>query len=1024
VTDVLTTLPAAREWLAKNPPKKGENHAQRVAAILHALELQSHQVACTWTSFTGPEGWHRVAHRNDLRFPRQIDAEFSDRLDLFCRVLAVVLDAAEANYIGAISALDGILGKPTPSREDLKLLGPHLAPGVTALTFVFSRLSVGWLLPLRESAAFSDPPEVVESHDGSVIHPTWPQGGYLERIAGEDPANVAATIEAIPTVNNENVHWCVVRAALKMPPREAARVAAHELSWLGSRPWLGHALPHVVEKLATHLATGGEFDAAKRLLGTALAFAAESKVDLPRRSETRVSSWDYNQIVQHGLHALAEHAPDVAKALLFELLDSCQANSAYAWRPAIEDHRHNLLPTPFDSLLTELRDLYETLVSDREPALRHAVAELESRQGMIYARLALHLLRKYGVIARDLVVERATAQERLDSSEQFHELAEMIRERFSDLTQVEQQKVLTALRINSSPEHLRSLLGYPEGADDDLVQPHVRSRRRKLFALLGSALPADARSEYESLCAEEGEPKQPTFPFSSGLVRTGPNPPIRAAELLALSDTDLVTYLRSWVPSGADPFEPSPDGLGLEVKACAKASPTRFSSLATAFQGLRPEYIAAVFWGLHEFVTSGAVEGSQETIDWDSVVALASHAAGQADIVNDDGYGAWTWPRRMAVDAVEDAAHAAINGDIARVRRAWRVLRVLLDDADPTNTRVASAGADPVTFAANTVRGQALDATINLATALGQVSSDDSATLGAELRLEIAKRADPGAEQSAAIRSVLARHFNHLYLLDAALAAALAPLLFPTTTAMSTERSMVWDTFLQWNEPSKATFEILFDNYSVAVDSAAGREGKAASQLGEHLVVLAVRGVIGPDSGNNLLQRFVENAPTSVRREALNHLGRGLYNEAGPLPPDLLACALTLWAWWEQSVLRRGDARDLAAFGWWVAAAHFDASWLLSTLARVLDMTNGELDWDHEVAEKFVELAPTMPSEVATCLQRFIETSPDHRIYQCLGALQNALTILSSGPTSAASTTMTSRLVARGFAEFRNPTGQ
>lgn len=52
-----------------------------------------------------------------MRFPRQIDEEFADRLNRFSNILAAVLDAAEANYAASISALDGLLEKPAPSQQ-------------------------------------------------------------------------------------------------------------------------------------------------------------------------------------------------------------------------------------------------------------------------------------------------------------------------------------------------------------------------------------------------------------------------------------------------------------------------------------------------------------------------------------------------------------------------------------------------------------------------------------------------------------------------------------------------------------------------------------------------------------------------------------------------------------------------------------------------------------------------------------------------------------------------------------------
>jgi hypothetical protein len=39
-----------------------------------------------------------------------------------------------------------------------------------------------------------------------------------------------------------------------------------------------------------------------------------------------------------------------------------------------------------------------------------------------------------------------------------------------------------------------------------------------------------------------------------------------------------------------------------------------------------------------------------------------------------------------------------------------------------------------------------------------------------------------------------------------------------------------------------------------------------------------------------------------------------------------------------------------------------------------------------------------MPNEVVQCLAKFIETSPDHRVYHCIASIQSALRTLASGP--------------------------
>jgi hypothetical protein len=144
-----------------------------------------------------------------------------------------------------------------------------------------------------------------------------------------------------------------------------------------------------------------------------------------------------------------------------------------------------------------------------------------------------------------------------------------------------------------------------------------------------------------------------------------------------------------------------------------------------------------------------------------------------------------------------------------------------------------------------------------------------------------------------------------------------------------------------------------------------------------------------------------------------------LHHDEPPAVPDFAERLIALWEWWEQIALKRDDATELAAFGWWFTSSAFESSWLLPKLTRLLDVTRGELDWDHEVAEKLASLAESMPNEVAECLAKFIETAPDHRVYHCMASIQSVLRTLATGPAAASGRSMSSRLVARGWPEFQ-----
>jgi hypothetical protein len=583
----------------------------------------------------------------------------------------------------------------------------------------------------------------------------------------------------------------------------------------------------------------------------------------------------------------------------------------------------------------------------------------------------------------------------------------MIQGNFGALSTTDQRRLVDALRENFSREHQQSLLGQ---VSDELLLAHEKSRKRKLFGLIVETADDDSvRAEYDALVAEAPPQKRPP----RGL-RVGPTSPLEVAELSTKSDMEVLAFLREWAPPSDDPFEDSREGLAHVLRACTAKDPERFAKLARELRGTYSGYGAAIFWGLHDAIAAKGTEErpNDSPIDFDSVLDLVEYISTQASD------SSARWAKRMAVDILGDAARMFRGAETARQRTVWRALNTLLTDPDPGPERVSESGKDHVTFAVNTVRGAALDTVCGLVSELG-ASGATASTLTEDIVAAILARADPNNEPSHAIRAIIARHFNLLFLFDEKVRAAASALLFPAPSSHEAQQHELWRTFLEWNPPAMRTFSCLKGSYESAVANAATSDAKAASLLGEHLVMLAVSELVESNGAMELLSQFVEQAPIAARRAALNHLGRTLYNDSEGVNEGVRERLVSIWHWWEQRSLATGTAADLAAFGWWFASPKFDPSWLLSTLDRILEATGGDLDWDDEVVDKLTSLAATLPLQVTKSLARFLEYPKPHRVAQNIGAIQAAIRVLRSGPAEDDARAIASRLVARGWPEFQ-----
>lgn len=1029
VCQVLITLPDAAASLeaTDQAKRKSDGHLSKIDAILDALGLSEHPEAGQWRSFIGrtPQAWNGAAHRDDLRRPRRPDEAFRTRFEQFVDVLHVVLSAAEGSYAKVLAKLDAVCEKATPTEDDIKTLAVHLAPGVTALSHVFDKLSASWIKPLRDLRVFADPPDVEVHADGAFSFPSWPQARYLRRVAAEAPGDVADTIEALPATSNESVHLAVIEAAAALPPEHAARVARHELPWIADSNWTSPLVPKAIGQLVVHLWSGAERRTALDALRAALALspAADESWSSP---EARTSAWSYGEFAKATLPLIGADDSPAAITLLLELVTQAKGERHLLLRRRVDAPGHPGLDEPLEILYAHLRDLLLAEAARSSDALRAIVTDLERKGSPVFDRLALHVLRVHGAVATDLVVERASDPSKLSAGDRDDEMTLMVRDRFPDLDIADRERVFNAIRETTTPEWLREEFG--ERLDDHHYAPLGQRRLLKWLRLLRDHLTTEQNHEYERLLAAYGVPAP-----RGSRVQFGPNPPRRAAELADLEDEELLTYLSEWKPESEDPFEPSRSGLGRELQTVVERDAARFSRLARAFRRHHPEYVGNVVWGLLNVIKRlnewnakpgdsrgerpEALPAANATLDWSSILDLIEWTATQKTISEAGADDNWTWARRMSVDLAEEVFVATTN-DPSLPWRVWDVIQSLLSDPDPTSQRAASTGYDDATFAINTVRGQALHAAIRIGTTWKRRSG--SQELLDSVRPALKERAKPEVEPALAIRSVLAMRFTDVCVIDEGLAEEVAATLFDGARD-DTARIAAWGSFLKWNQPWPGTYRILEPTYDAALRRL-GEDEAQDGELGKHLIWLAARGGLDFRVAGNQLQRFVASASAPARRHALDDVGRAIHRTKQALADDVRERLCGLWDWWAGLSLTSNDPSDLTAFGWWFSGNHFDASWTLQRLNEVLEATGGAIDWDHAVIKKLGKVVESHPIETAAALARFIDASDEWQARRNAPGIRVILTKLRDTAMSNVAREVASRLVARGWPDFRDLT--
>jgi len=1003
--DVLVRSPAVAAELSRLTRKKQgkkRRHTFEISAILVGFGLVTDDKARAWIEFADDGSWATASHRDALRSPRKPTDEFVARFDLFVDVLGSVLDAAESQYARVLHHLEEILIESEPTAEDLDLVATHLGTGVTALAPVFNQLSHTWLVPLRDRGLFRDPPSVRTYQDGSFSLPRWPQVDYLARIAPAAPEEVLATIESLPPTDNDSIHVGLLDAVTRLPAPFSSRVALLEIPWIESHRWRHGLLADKIIEVIESLIAQGESGTALALLQVALSFPTEpTRLRTPIAPHSRMPEWTYKRMLQNLVPTLSDQDPGLTRTILIGLLGAGAEQASPYWRTSIEDHEQNLVTSSLDALLATVRSLYEDQVSKGIIGLEAAVEELERSDKMVHRRLALHLLRLFGDSTPALVEARLTDQTLLETLPAYHEVRILLRDRFGTLTQAAQAAVIKSLRENASALHIRAAQ-LREGMNLEEIERRSESRWLHWLAVLGRSRPPELEAEYTSLARVHGTPAHPSHYAWVEHVRPPLSAGKTATELLALSDTELVQCLISSSP-GKSLWE----GEARDIHTAVVRDPIRMAQLAWQLNEIHPSFAAELLRGVHE--SAGSMPELRESFDWPSLLQLAE---AQTAAAGNDGANR-SWACMCAAEITADIAKYCDSMDV--VRRAWTTLSKLLAHVDPDNERSHAESSDADTLSLNSTRGIALYSAIEFLHALGKrpLPGEDFVK---RVSLEVAARASPEVEPSSAIRAVLSRHLSLFFTLDSAMASHVAATLFGPTAP---GRADAWRAFILWNNPSEATYRLLKDEYSAASARSGEDDLDVVEALGVHLLTLAAWDVIALDADHSPLEIFCRRANARARRHALGVLGRDLH---GPvkLPAAHIERLKVVFDWWlKQSAQNREPGEDLPAFGWWFSSNVFDSTWALSTLAKVLKLTHGTIEFEHKVCEMLQDFAVSHPQVVIQCLGRAVRNGGP-LIHRCEAAIRATLVALAATVEAGAAKDLASRLVAHGYLSFRD----
>jgi len=853
-----------------------------------------------------------------------------------------------------------------------------------------------WLTPLEERGFFSDPPAPLrDDTKGTIQFPPWPALQYLARMAtiAQAQDDVLRIALNIPETQNIIVHDLLAEIATNLPASMSAQFVARVPQWL-NRPHHG-ALPATLSTLIKHLATKGQPGAATEL--------ARATLDITKPRNRHITAhmevWYYGQLLKEALPSVTDAIGMGALTLASDLLQTAAPpytlggtatanDGSNHWHEKIEDDEdlHDIK----NHLVNATRNTAALLA--KQPAhTRAVIADLEARPTIVFHRIALDIIRREKDRVPDLVIARLTDRDNFENSGLRHEYQHLLHDAFTQLPVADQEIILGWIKNGPPTEQyenrVRASGRDPTPEDTDRYK---RYWQRRQLTPIADQLPAAWASAYQAIINELGpEPDETTGDF------IGPTSPVTKEELAAMAPEDLIAYLRSWTPTD-ELFGPSRAGVAMHLTDIITANPTMLDPVIHRIRNLHPTYVRNYFYGLRQ------ANEQKKTITWDLVLDLASWIMTQPrDAQTQDKRNPFDDDRGWAGTrgAIADLLNQSLNNNMPVDYRGtlWQIITALADDPDPTAEYEAGYGntMDAYTLSINTLRGKAIDASVKYALMIRQEHLEPKDfTVMPEVPALLQDHLDH--DPSVAVRAVYGRFFPWLVLLDKHWASTSVDRIFGDEKG-----EHAWEAYVTCCPAYDEPVTLLARYYQRAVDNlqrdrtpeSKGGSPDRDEHLGAHLMTRYVRGQLPLDTG--IVPRFFERAPAHARAHAMEHVGRILYSAKDPVPLLIRERLVSLWSMRRQAATTDLSAHrdELAAFGWWFAAAKLDHTWELTELRDVLRNSHA-VALDYQVIEQLSKLAPTNAAMVIDCLRAFVTT--ERQYWAILGAEQHVRTILTS----------------------------
>lgn len=910
----------------------------------------------------------RKSHERDLDRLENQRAAFLANVELY----VVSLRAVFARAIDTLPELM-TLAASEPSTENVERAIALLKKAELRRRFFVALQNPAWLEPLEREGFFKDPYNPVRTYDpvrklDLVSSPFWPQSQYLIVAARVEGKRAASIIQRLGSTENEAVRVDFVTAASEMPIEDAVTLVPTFRQWL-ERPVYGR-IPLALGKLTLSLLERGAQKPALRMVSSLLGFDPPTGgPQYLRRVRARLERYEVALVLKDIHEPFVEtcgheyfHTLCALLSQAITLEDGVSAGEAgehgdfsYIWMESLdstEEYPDDLKESLAAAVARSALVLAERSSQDCERVLR--------RTAMIsltfFQRLRLRVLatgRCDMQATREALLDRGA----LEDDRIRAEYDRLLKSKWPALEPGDKNTIVGWIREGPDLTWMVQNLTRRRGAtppEEEIQEYRARLQLTRLTTFV-DLLEGEARSFYESL-RETVEPfEQPSRRVTSW---TGPNSPLTAEELEAKTPTEILEFLRVWVPQGSTP-KPSPEGLLRALIPVVSKDAKVWAALAPSFKdGIPPTYVRAFIEGITE-------SAEDAELAWPAVLDLCRWVLEQPDVNpdprEDEVDPGWSWTRRAVADLVRGGVRQGLGLPFKLREDVWHLVETLSRDSDPIREIAIDGSRDLLTEALNSTRGKALHAAVEYAlwcvrnlTGAGE-ATDPWFDAIPEVHSLFEEKLDPAREPSESVRSVFLQYIPNLgYLGPEWLKQALPKLLEPL--------GRLWEVYLEVAPVYRELVPVLGPIYLKAVQQPFRTDKKKSSEIGNHLAghILLLHAhfheLLPADS--DLVEEFFKNASVQQRAHVISFAGWHVKEDQKMGESTLTRIMAVVEE--RITIVARSDNPDhreeLANWATIFGASRFPNGWLVQ-MAKLATPVSPRQRMEHVMAERVASIA-------------------------------------------------------------------